>query len=419
MPRLLTNLVSSDGKWLAFYCGSAGDPFGHVGTDTADLTLHLMDLENGDTKTVTKLLSDDYPDNFEAAAKELKKPDINSEELQFSFLNGITQAVNWSPDGRYLAFAGQMNGLSSDLYVFDTKTESIKQLSSGPQEMQWIGWSPDGKWIIYGSTYIAGASMNFDVYATTLDGTVTNFLTTSSGAYDAPELWLDNLHFFDNDSANGPGSYQLRLIDVETGGIDQIWEGDFFDLTISPQKNWIAFNAFFPQWNPPEEPNFKNFHPGVQLINLTTLQQVKADIPMDNNLYLVFPVTLSSGNFIVRGENNLLFLSTDGKLTDSGIGNGDVIGSPNLNYFLVANDNIKVYSTMIEFLSEIELPLDLFDRSIPYQNIIWRPDSSGFFAIADYPSANLYAVDLLSGEMMLVESNYGSSPTFNYAWVNH
>jgi len=418
IPRFLSNLVSPDGKWLAYYSGSAGEPFGHIGTDTSDLSLNLMSLANGETKIITRLLSKDYPSNFDAAAKILNKPDINSEELQLSFLNGITQAISWSPDGRYLAFAGQMNGLSSDLYVYDTRTGTLKQLSSGPQEMQWIGWSPDGKWIIYGSTYIAGASMNFDIYATTLDGAVTNFLTSSSGAYDAPDLWLDNLHFFDNDSENGPGDYRLRLIDIKTGGIRKIWDGDFSELTLDLQKNWIAFNAFFPKWNPPEEPSFNNFQAGVQLINLTTLQHVKAEIPNDNQLYMVVPVNLKDGNFFVKGENNLLLLTTDGTLTDSGIGNGEVIASPDSNFLLVINEDMKIYSAKRELVRELRLAEDSFSNLGFSQNIIWRPDSGGFFAAADYQSNNLYAVDFLSGEMVLVESNYSDSPTFNYAWVN-
>jgi hypothetical protein len=72
----------------------------------------------------------------------------------------------------------------------------------------------------------------------------------------------------------------------------------------------------------------------------------------------------------------------------------------------------------MKLLRETELPMDLFDRAMPSYRVIWRPDSSGFFAIADYPSTNLYAIDLLSGDFRLVETNYSNSPNTNYAWIN-
>jgi len=80
--------------------------------------------------------------------------------------------LDWSPDGRYLAFAGQMDGLSSDLYIYDSVSGAIQRLSSGPQEVGWISWSPDGKWILDGSTYSFGEGMRYAVYATSLDGTI-------------------------------------------------------------------------------------------------------------------------------------------------------------------------------------------------------------------------------------------------------
>lgn len=36
----------------------------------------------------------------------------------------------WSPDGRYLAIVGAIEGPSSDLYVFDTQTQRFQRLTS-------------------------------------------------------------------------------------------------------------------------------------------------------------------------------------------------------------------------------------------------------------------------------------------------
>ena len=141
--------VSPDGKWLAFYTGSAGNPVDMPASGTFDLTLNLLDLSTGEEQPITPLLSKDYPNNFVTAAAQLNDPDITAEYLYQAFVHGITRALAWSADGRYLAFAGQMDGLSSDLYLYDVETKTIRRLSSGDQELQWIDWSPDGKWIAF------------------------------------------------------------------------------------------------------------------------------------------------------------------------------------------------------------------------------------------------------------------------------
>ena len=54
----------------------------------------------------------------------------------------------WSPDGRYLAFSALAKGLSN-LFLYDLKTDSLKQLTDDPYaELQPV-FSPDGKSIVY------------------------------------------------------------------------------------------------------------------------------------------------------------------------------------------------------------------------------------------------------------------------------
>ena len=173
------DLLSPDGHWLAFYTGSAGDYNEMPAQGVSDLTLNLLDLQTGEQQVVTRILSEDYPNNFVQAAAKLNDEYKTPESLYQAFQYGIMSAIAWSPDGRYLAFGGQMDGLSSDLYVYDVQTSSIQRLSSGDQELQWIDWSPDGKWILHGSLFAVGAGMTYDVYAATLNGASAPYLSTS------------------------------------------------------------------------------------------------------------------------------------------------------------------------------------------------------------------------------------------------
>jgi hypothetical protein len=67
--------------------------------------------------------------------------------------------VQWSPDGRYLAFVAALDGPSSDLYVYDTVSKKVNHITSGELEVALPVWTPDGNEIIYQvvSTFGTGA----------------------------------------------------------------------------------------------------------------------------------------------------------------------------------------------------------------------------------------------------------------------
>ena len=269
-------LVSPDGHWLAFYTGSAGIYEEMPPQGTYELTLNLLDLKTGEQQVIASLLSKDYPNNFVEAAKKLNDQNINAISLHDAFINGITQAIAWSPNGRYLAFAGQMDGLSSDLYLYDLETKTIRRMSSGDQELQWINWSPDGKWILHESLFWVGEGMKYDIYAAALDGSsIHQFPAGLAGD------WLNLHEYFEYDGANGPGSFGLRLVDIDTGKIKKIWDGSFDSYAIDKSNMWIAVLANSSDISPytgsggiSYDPDFI---PAIYLINLMTLEKMRVE----------------------------------------------------------------------------------------------------------------------------------------------
>jgi len=56
---------------------------------------------------------------------------------------------SWSPNGRYLAFAGAINKPSVDIYVLDTPHHEVRWLTAGPDHPRGLHWSPDNRWIVH------------------------------------------------------------------------------------------------------------------------------------------------------------------------------------------------------------------------------------------------------------------------------
>jgi hypothetical protein len=374
-----TQYVSPDGKWLAFYTGYAGHPYTEDIQTTFDLTLNLINLNTGEIQVVTSLLSKDYPNNFVKAAQKLNDEFITADDLRNAFLNGINNSLAWSPNGRYLAFAGQMDGLSSDLYLYDVNAKKIQRLSSGDEEIQWIDWSPDGKWIVHSSVYWVGQGMSFDIYAVEANGSSMHYLSTNS-LYGGVENWLNSHMFFENDSQNGPGDYGLRLVDVDTGVITRIWDGAYSSYKIDERGEELTVSAMSPDVSPylysGDNPDF---WPGPYLINLKTLKKTKIEFSPDLDLNKV-----------------------------------DSYVSPNLMYWAaIVNNVITIYSFDNTPVVSVSIsPSDVMNR-----DLVWRPDSSGFFLVDD---SNIYSIDVPSGEIRNIETQLINNLfDVSYLWVGN
>jgi len=411
IPPLLSNLLSSDGYWVAFYTGSAGPAFSQAGPDASDLTLKLMDLFSfsmltGDSKLVTRLLSANYPANFAIAASQLGMAGVTAQTLRDSFVAGITQSVAWSPDGKHLAFAGQMDGLSSDLYVYDAKSEKIQRLSSGPQEVEWIDWSPDGKWILDGSVYFVGEGMTYDVYATSSDGKTTRKLLTDY-QMGSGVTWINGNEFLTYQSENGPGNYGLERVNVDTGRIDKIWDASFSTFLPDPQGDWLVVLT---------QPGDK-----MNLVNLNTLLQTVVTLPGPVHAYRTISnlMAMDPGadrHFILRQDIGLnwYYLSTSGALSDTGI-NADMVSiAPDQQHWITMKDDLELFSNTSTRLATFALPPGM--QAGDFQGIIWRPDSSGIFLVST--SSQLYAFDFSTGEYELVEQHLATAGPVGLIWVH-
>ena len=396
----LADLVSPDGKWLAYYTGSA--------RQASDLALNLMSLADGSTRLVTRLLSADYPGNFTEAAAELGQ-DNTAESLQEAFLAGITRSIAWSPDGRYLAFAGQMDGTSSDLYVYDSQSETVKRLSSGSEQVQWIDWSPDGERIVNGSTLWVGMGMSFNIFATSPDGSVVKSLSNSTTGI---ATWLDDHTYLEYDSENGPGDHDLRAVDILTGSARKLWNGSFQSYAVDPTNGLLAVSGI-------TDPN--QWTGSLYLTRLAGGQQTR----IQDGAWNVTAFVLGGRSFYAEradGSGEAYFLAADGTLTSASVMPGRFSVAPDGSHWIsVSGGRLQVYDADDNLVREMSLPVEPSDN---LDGMIWRVDGSGLllgFYQGSYPynisSYSLVSADVGSGKAFLVDQEAWMLPGF--LWVSN
>jgi WD40 repeat protein len=384
--------VSPDGKWLAFYTGYAGEVYKEPKQSTFDLTLKLLNFDTGEIQVVTPLLSKDYPDNFTIAVNEINDSLVRPESLQNAFLAGITQALAWSPDGKYLAFAGQMEGLSSDLYLYDMTTKNIQRLSDDHEELQSIRWSSDGKWILHESGFSTDIMVEVHISVVAVDDSSVRDLGNAWRSY-----WLNSHEILTYRS--GIERYQLRLVDLDTGNSTEIWEGYFGGYQVDPTGNWVVLDAISSTIPPKEEkPGF--IYGSIQLINLKTLETIQ------NPNLLAEPLDA----FLWANDGTVIYLPNRIEM---------ILPSPDKKYWaMVLGLDIRIYTQDLDLITEVSSPFqDTNLNDVPWRpdDMQWSPDASALFLVY---GTDIYHIDRASGALSLVEENLPYGYRSDSGWIN-
>ncbi len=150
----LQKAVSPDGQWLIFYRGQAGW-YSEPGIPTG-ISINIMHLPDGSIRPIASIQSSLTADGLSEVVKKLQSlypqyTEIDESSFVRSLQDGLFSYA-WSPNGDSFAFAGQIDGVSSDLYLFDVQTGNIRRLTDEPENIYSVEWSPYGKWILFENT---------------------------------------------------------------------------------------------------------------------------------------------------------------------------------------------------------------------------------------------------------------------------
>jgi hypothetical protein len=147
---------------------------------------------------------------------------------------------------------GAMNGSTSDVYLYDTESGEIKQLTSGPAQAVFPIWSPDGKYVLhYGVSWkgpFGGAIGGHDhidgVWASRIsDEKVIKQSTPKSVALPFVG-WQDDSHYITYDQDETCSAKNLRSVNVETGKATRIADLSFYSyIARSPENGALLFSG--------------------------------------------------------------------------------------------------------------------------------------------------------------------------------
>lgn len=244
---------SPDGRYLAYYTGAVSRPGQPV---AADLTLHILRLGDGVMVRAIPLLPPDFPANIAATAQALAarggtfRTIVGLDEAIWAAYGSGLRRLAWSPDAQHLAFAGSMDGPTTDLYLYTPADDTVTRLSDGLEQIDRLRWSPDSRWIWH-STVSYGFCQACDgsQYAAAVDGSA--MITLPGNDVHRFLGWLDDRCFLETDQANGPGNFDLRVVDVESAAVTTLWPGvhERFALDWEAQR-LVVLGHEEVSWNP-------------------------------------------------------------------------------------------------------------------------------------------------------------------------
>ncbi|MCC7360705.1 MAG: hypothetical protein IT317_14585 [Anaerolineales bacterium] len=222
----------------------AGDQLALVVASPAGLDLVLVAVPSGEARTLAHL------SDFTSDA-ELQNPASPAAFAKYAVRDYPSLA--WQPGtGRLLAFIGVIDGPTADLYLYDTATAAIAQMTDGPSQAVLPSWSPDGQYLLQaGVSWVEplggalGPANHLDgVWAVRLSDGALLDQPRPAGVVPHNLGWTDAAHYLIYDSDDECFARDLRSVEVTTGAETPILPGSFyFSAARSPENGALLFSG--------------------------------------------------------------------------------------------------------------------------------------------------------------------------------
>jgi dipeptidyl aminopeptidase/acylaminoacyl peptidase len=159
--------------------------------------------------------------------------------------------IAWQPgSGRLLAFMGAMDGPTSDLYLYDTESQVLTQITHGGSQAVFPTWSPDGKYILhfgvswrppFGGAIVGHTNLDGIWAVRAADGGILTMPAPKSVTLNFVG-WQDEGHYITYDSDPDCYSKNLRSVEVSSGKTTPITDLSFYyGVARSPENGAFLF----------------------------------------------------------------------------------------------------------------------------------------------------------------------------------
>ena len=155
-------------------------------------------------------------------------------------VGGLLQ-YQWSPDGRYLAYVAATGFPdASGVYLYDTTDGGTNLLTNGYNEVGKLFWSPDGKYIVFETL----SPEEEEMWTIQLDGGSERQLYSAPRYANGQKVleWLSDEEFLSTD-----GFYEiddccnnLRLVNAQSGKVQIIYPSGFHFAVADPKSKTVV-----------------------------------------------------------------------------------------------------------------------------------------------------------------------------------
>jgi hypothetical protein len=370
----------------------SGDRFAYVlpGSENADGIPHLIvrRIPGGEIETDITLVSEDVWETIS-----------NQEDLANQVLRALSgpEAFEWSPHvgGHYLAFAAALDKPKLDLYRFDTWSNNIRPLTTGPYHRFKPFWSPDGQWILHHALddFGDGELWNAEsLSAVSFDGSDSKKIYAIGGHQHELVKWMDDTTFLMTE-VSSVGTTGLMRAKISGGSPEVLYPGTTANLdeTSLDDLQTVVARCVDEGQNGPgvyfyyfDDETHPNVLPGA--CRSVRWWQGK-------------------GVFVVNGEDGTAFIRRTGEVVKQMDDMVDSVSlSPDGLWMVTYGEDGATVFTHIGTLIH-----DATDGAV--KEVIWRPDGAGFFLDVYWKSNlhgshQLYTYDLDEWELQLVDLDY-------------
>jgi hypothetical protein len=297
--------------------------------------------------------------------------------------------LDWSPDSKHLAFAAQIDGHSSDIYVYDIENSTIRRATKDIENVLRLEWSPKGDKILYensipGQIYI-GASLHI---ADPYNPNAQDPSAIYAGLFWGSRWVSDSLYLVFATGDTSGGLFRIKLINIDTFKIRETWSYTAESFGVDTINERIILYT-----EPTASDDFgRQPEKGIYLLSYDGTYRKLAD-----GFFMYFLDDIINSDFIGFSGQEVVHINPEGEIfeirkSDSQETFLAPYPSPDRRWMFISD------GTRIELYSENFEPINSWGVYKP--TIVWNPNSTGAFIRTD---EKIYYLSIPNGEPTLVD----------------